>query len=100
MTSKTKSLWRVAISILAFMLSASGVHAQEVRIDRPGKDYRNFDLPAADPELCRKACDDDASCKPYTYVRPGVQGSNVRCWLKKSDVSATVENDRCVSGVA
>jgi len=70
----------------------------ENNIDRPGSDYRDFDLPTADPNLCRAACEAEAECKAFTYVRPGMQGPSARCWLKDS-VPDAVPNDYCVSGV-
>ncbi len=99
MMSKRTSSWGVVVSVLAFLLFAIGAQGQEVGVDRPGRDLRpGFDLPTAEPELCKKACDGDANCKAYTYVKPGVQGPNARCWLK-SGVPAAVKNDCCVSGV-
>jgi hypothetical protein len=50
--------------------------------NRPGHDYKNFDLPEPRPEICRDACREDGRCKAFTYVSPGIQGSNARCWLK------------------
>ncbi|MGV8057670.1 MAG: PAN domain-containing protein [Smithellaceae bacterium] len=70
----------------------------EVDIDRPGLDYRSFDLTAPDPNLCQAACTNEATCKAFTYVRPGVQGPNARCWLKSS-VPNQVKSTCCVSGV-
>jgi hypothetical protein len=70
----------------------------EGNTDRPGLDYRSFDLPAADPKLCQDACAGEANCKAFTYVRPGVQGPSARCWLKSS-VPNPVSNNCCVSGV-
>jgi len=69
----------------------------ENNIDRPGMDYSNFDLPSANPSLCEKACDDDPSCRAFTYVRPGYQGTSARCWLK-SGVPDAVPNSCCISG--
>lgn len=70
----------------------------ELSTDRPGLDYRNFDLPQAKYELCRDACADDPKCKAYTYVKPGVQGPNARCWLKSS-VPPARSGGCCVSGL-
>ena len=70
----------------------------EPDIDRPGRDYKNFDLSEARPELCRMACANETQCKAYTYAKPGVQGPNARCWLK-SDVPNPVRNQCCVSGL-
>lgn len=68
-----------------------------VGIDRPGRDYRNFTLPANDPSLCQRACVRESQCVAWTFVRPGVQGSGARCWLKNA-VPREVRNDCCVSG--
>ncbi len=65
--------------------------------DRPGGDYRNFDLSAPSHEACLAACVGDARCKAYTYVKPGVQGPIARCWLKESRPYASA-NNCCVSG--
>ncbi len=73
----------------------------EVDTNRPGSDYRNFDLGEPRPELCSEACARDANCKAYTYVKPGVQENpepRARCWLK-SDTPNPVANSCCVSGV-
>ncbi|MBI4822517.1 MAG: PAN domain-containing protein [Deltaproteobacteria bacterium] len=63
------------IPILALVLAApaSGALTTEERTDRPGSDYRDFDLPRADSTLCRKECAGDRKCVAYTYVKPGVQ---------------------------
>jgi hypothetical protein len=65
--------------------------------DRMGGDYKDYDLPRADFELCRSACAGDSNCKAYTYVKPGVQGSSARCWLKSS-VPAAGASSCCISG--
>lgn len=70
----------------------------ELNVDRPGNDYRNFDLPAPQPDICRNACFNDPTCVAFTYVNPGVQGPNARCWLKNT-VPPPSPNSCCVSGV-
>ncbi len=60
----------------------AGTMTLEQNSNRPGHDYRNFDLSVAQPEACRDACAEDARCRAYTYVKPGVQGGSARCWLK------------------
>jgi hypothetical protein len=50
--------------------------------NRPGHDYKNFDLPEPRPEICRDACREDGRCRAFTYVGPGIQGPQARCWLK------------------
>ena len=70
----------------------------EMNTDRPGMDYKDFDLSSPDPTLCENSCQQDQTCKAWTYVKPGVQGQMARCCLK-SDVPATREGNCCVSGV-
>jgi hypothetical protein len=70
----------------------------ETNIDRPGMDYKNFNLPSPDPKLCQNSCQQDTACKAWTYVKPGVQGQYARCWLK-SGVPSIVKNSSCISGV-
>ncbi len=70
----------------------------EADTDRPGFDYRNFDLPAPNANLCRSQCEAEAPCLSWTYVAPGVQGPHPRCWLKKA-VPQRVDNRCCISGI-
>jgi hypothetical protein len=70
------------------------------RTDRPGFDYRSFDLPDSSPipQLCELACITDQRCSAWTYVRPGVQSASARCYLK-SIAPPAVADDCCISGV-
>ncbi|MEV4780247.1 PAN domain-containing protein [Burkholderia sp. LMU1-1-1.1] len=75
------------------------------RADRPGSDYRNFDISPPSgviseirPDLCEAACSGEAMCKAWTYVEPGVQGRLGKCWLKNA-VPAAVACSNCSSGV-
>jgi 1-phosphatidylinositol phosphodiesterase len=77
---------------------SSGTAALEVNVDRPGSDYRSFDLASARPEECRDTCLVEPQCVAFTFVNPGVQGPSARCWLK-SAVPAQTPNACCVSGV-
>jgi 1-phosphatidylinositol phosphodiesterase len=70
----------------------------EPQTDRPGSDYRSFDLRAPRPETCRDTCWSDPQCRAFTYVRPGVQGPNARCALKNV-VPPARPADCCLSGV-
>jgi hypothetical protein len=65
--------------------------------NRGGSDYRSFET-QADPAICRNECAKDPTCRAFTYVKPGVQGANARCWLKNSVPGASA-NSCCVSGV-
>lgn len=70
----------------------------EYNTDRPGGSYNSFDLSSPSPILCQQACSADLKCQAFSYVNPGIQGPNARCWLKNS-VSAPVSSSCCVSGV-
>lgn len=70
----------------------------ELGINRQGEDYYSFEQQEARPEVCREACFDDApNCKAFTYVRPGLQGTQARCYLK-SGFSTPTFNAGTVSG--
>jgi hypothetical protein len=70
----------------------------EPNTNRSGGDYRSFDLPSPAPLLCRDACAREPQCRAFTYVKPGVQSPNARCWLKNT-VPAPRPEPCCVSGV-
>jgi hypothetical protein len=70
----------------------------EMDIDRPGMNYRSFDLDVQEPKRCQRTCQDDPKCKAWTYVKPGVQGPKARCWLK-TGVPSAKSNPCCISGV-
>ena len=74
------------------------LNGMEDNTDRMGMDYRSFDLPTPDPKLCSSACEAEAQCKAYTFVRPGVQGPQARCWLKTT-VPSPAKSTCCISGV-
>jgi Caspase domain/PAN domain len=71
---------------------------KENNTDRPGLDYRNFNLTSSDPQLCQQACLSEKICAAWTYVHEGVQGPSPRCWLK-NQVPNPQPNPCCVSGV-
>ena len=77
---------------------SSGSATLELNVDRPGSDYRSFDLGSTRPEECRDTCMIEPQCVAFTYVNPGVQGPSARCWLK-SAVPPPSANNCCVSGV-
>lgn len=70
----------------------------EADTNRVGMDYKDFDLSGPDPELCRSACLADSQCLAYTYVKPEIQGTSARCWLKSS-VPPAQPDTCCISGV-
>lgn len=79
------------------LIIAGQAYAWEDNTDRPGLDYKNFDLKDADATLCENACNGDAACKAWTFVKPR-RGSQARCWLKNS-VPPANSSDCCTSGV-
>ena len=82
----------------ASLAEPGSVLPMEFNIDRPGEDYRSFDLPRGIPNLCLEACEAEERCQAWTYVKPGVQGRNARCWLKHR-VPNPRPADCCTSGV-
>lgn len=70
----------------------------EPNFDRPGQDYKGFDLDSENANICESACTNDAKCKAWTYVKPGVQGPKARCWLK-AGVPPLTSNGCCISGL-
>ena len=113
--NKTKNLRRfflaasligAAILFSIFMLSENSVTVSgqdnlnvERDTDRPGGDYKDFDLSEANYQLCKNACANDGNCKAYTYAHPGVYGrSKAHCWLK-NPVPPANASSCCISGV-
>lgn len=70
----------------------------EIGRDRAGMDYSNTALAEARPELCHATCARDAGCRAWTYVAPGWQGPQARCYLK-SGVPTSNAHSGCTSGV-
>lgn len=69
-------------------------------VDMPGKDYRNVALSegANAAAACQSLCMQDAPCKAWTWVKAGIQGPKVMCWLK-NEVPRGVSNPNTVSGL-
>ncbi len=93
-----KALLVFMLAFLAPQIASADTMTRLNNSDRPGYDYRNFWQSRNDPEVCRKACLDDVKCKAWTYVNPGVQGKQSRCFLKDRK-ALDVRNTCCVSGV-
>jgi hypothetical protein len=87
-----------ALPDLNFQATELGSVTLELNTNRPGHDYRDFDLREAKPELCRDACAADRGCMAFAYVKPGIQGDHARCWLKDG-VSPAEHAPCCASGV-
>src|SRR6185436_4553754 len=69
----------------------------EAGADRPGADYRDYEMTDADASKCALDCSGDEQCRAYTFVKPS-DGKPGRCRLKNK-ASAKVASDCCVSGV-
>jgi hypothetical protein len=68
----------------------------EPGVDRPGSDFSN--IQSEGPSECSYYCEEDAECRAWTYVNPGVQGPSARCYLKRG-VPQTRGDSCCTSGV-
>ena len=80
-------------------IAANASDGMEQNTDRPWNDFRHFVPTSADPALCQKACEEDADCKAWTYVKPNtVQGPQPNCYLKSPAPQAR-HDACCVSGV-
>lgn len=76
-------------------LAQRAAPGMEADTNRFGSDYRGFDAPNA--QLCQTACANEAVCRAWTWVKPGIQGPGGKCWLKNA-VAAPSANACCVSG--
>lgn len=73
-------------------------YVMEYDINRFGEDYKDLDLEIPDPALCAEACLKEAKCRAWSYVKPGVQADNAKCWLKNK-VPPPSPDENCVSGI-
>lgn len=100
-----------ALLALSILLATAGRAATEMTTEngtnRPGMDYRHFEIVPRGPsiagdgvtERCREACEKDKQCGSYTAVKPGVQSpKNGVCWLKNKRTTA-VADSCCTSGI-
>jgi beta-lactam-binding protein with PASTA domain len=86
-------------SAIALVVEAKPIPTgMEIDTDRMGSDYVVFDLASPDPAPCQSRCAGDPQCRAWTYVKPGVQGAQARCYLK-NPVPTASHNTCCISGV-
>ena len=85
-------------SLKALSSGKSAAEILETNINRPGSDFRNFNLSDANPGLCQQACMEDERCVAFTYVKPNVQSASARCWLKDK-IPDPVPDNCCISGL-
>jgi hypothetical protein len=73
--------------------------AVEFSIERMGGDYKTFEIPPDPTGLaCKAACDGEARCRAWTYMRPGYSGPAAHCSLKDK-VKPPHRRPCCMSGV-
>jgi hypothetical protein len=93
----TKFFVVAALTAVLVPASASAL-TREFGYDRPGLvDYRSYDMANPRMVLYEYHCSLEAKCKAWTFVKPGVQGPQARCWLKYA-VSALRKDPNCDSG--
>jgi hypothetical protein len=85
----------VASALMVATLSTASADTFEPNMNRPGGDYKNFEVRS--PDDCQTGCLQDVRCKAWTWVKKGIQGPAARCWLKTSQ-PAPVPDKNCVSG--
>jgi hypothetical protein len=85
----------VALSNFGFNAAWSG---QEWGVDRSVSDYRSFNLTTDSPAAGESQCTAESQCQAWTYVKPGIQGAQAKCWLKNAVPLASTESC-CTSGV-
>lgn len=83
----------------------SGIHPDllqfEWNVNRPGGDYKDFELQTDDPSACQSACLADSQCQAWTYVKPNTLfGSAPTCWLKGAVPAPVIDQACCVSGIS
>jgi PAN domain len=96
---------RSLIFASAFVITFSGIAGTAPaqgenfsrNIDRPGNDFRTVPL-RGNAQSCQRLCNANSECRAWTFVKPGIQGVNARCWLKNV-IPAAVANSCCTSGV-
>lgn len=71
----------------------------ELDTDRPGRDFRSFEMQRAEPARCKEACDNLKDCRAFTYVRPGHEGEKAYCHLKNDAPDPVTDKDCCISGL-
>lgn len=67
-------------------------------IDMPGQDIARMTTANDRGEACAAACAANSSCRSFTWVQAGVQGSAPMCWLKNG-LPSQIPNSNTVSGI-
>ena len=69
-----------------------------IGVDIPGGDFHRFALNIPDPGLCRQECHRYNQCVAWSFIKPGVQGSQAMCWLK-SQAGQRRADGNAISGI-
>jgi hypothetical protein len=77
-------------------LSASPSVACGPNCDMPG-DRGGVAYSLDNAVACESTCDGTPNCVGWTWVKPGLQGPQAVCWIKKQIV-ATMRSNCCISG--
>jgi hypothetical protein len=73
--------------------------AIEFGFDRLGGDFRQFETATdANGRSCQIACEAEAACRAWTYVRPGYVATSAVCYLKNR-ITRPLRKPCCISGV-
>ncbi|HAH10026.1 MAG TPA: hypothetical protein DCL48_07990, partial [Alphaproteobacteria bacterium] len=67
--------------------------------DRPGGDYRDFDVSRGGPAVCADTCNRDSACRAWSFMRPARFGVAPKCYLK-GVATAERRDARFISGVS
>lgn len=67
----------------------------ELHVDRPGMDYKDFDLPQLG--WCQAECVKDPQCQAFTFSQLGAVFSQAHCWLKRG-ISSPIARTGFISG--
>ena len=71
---------------------------RETSTDRPGLDYRDFELAIPLPDQCEAACNKEKQCRAWTFAWPGKKGTRAHCFLK-SGLPPKKSDNCCISGI-
>jgi hypothetical protein len=77
--------------------TAATMSEREHDKNRWGGDYNSFAVGSDHADTCEDACKTDTKCAAWTYVKPGIQAPQARCYLK-SVIPAISDDACCVSG--
>ncbi len=82
------------------LMLATASHAADTEpgMDRPGGDFKTFELTAPLPGKCQVACDAEPQCRAWTFAWPGKRAGRAHCSLKSEAPSKTPDSC-CISGL-